>query len=74
MSNANPLNGDDFTAAAEAIRYAIRDFLEDSFFTKFDAIERWAADNDCLITHRRAWRIHDAFCEASTFAAERAAY
>jgi len=83
MSNANPLNGDDFAAAAEAIRYyrefeseedAIRDLLADCFFATFNAIERWAADNDCGITHRRAWRIHDAFCEAPTYAAERAAY
>jgi hypothetical protein len=83
MSNANPLNGDDFAAAAEAIRHyrefesyedAIWDWLTDRFFTIFKEIERWAADNDCGITHRRAWRIHDAFCEAPTFEAEREAY
>lgn len=83
MSNANPLSGDDFSAAAEAIRYyrefesdedAIRDLLAEHFFSTFNAIEHWAADNDCGITHRRAWRIHDAFCEAPTYGAERAAY
>lgn len=83
MSSTNPLNGDDFTAAAEAIRYyrefendedAIRDLLAEHFFLAFNAIEHWAADNDCGITHRRAWRIHDAFCGAMTYAAEREAY
>lgn len=83
MSNANPLNGDDFAASAEAIRYyrefeseedAIRDLLANHFFATFNAIEHWAADNDCGITHRRAWRIHDAFCEATTLAAELAAH
>lgn len=83
MSNANPLHSNDFTAAAEAISYyrefeseedAIRDLLANHFFATFNAIEHWAADNDCGITHRRAWRIHDAFCEAPTYAAEREAY
>jgi hypothetical protein len=83
MSVADPFHEDDFAAAAEAIRYyrefesdedAIWDWLTDRFFATFNEIERWAADNDCGITHRRAWRIHDAFCEAPTLAAERAAY
>lgn len=83
MSGAVAFHDDDFAAAAEAILYyrefeseedAIRDLLADHFFATFNAIERWAGANDCGITHRRAWRLHDAFCEAPTYVAERDVY
>lgn len=77
------MRGDDFAAAAEAILYyrefesdedAIRDLLANHFFAAFNEIERWAGENDCGITHRRAWRIHDTFCEAVTLTTDLAAY
>lgn len=83
MSDQRSLYGDEFVDGVAALRYfrefeteedAIRDHLAGSFFAAFNEIEKWAGDNDCVLTHRRAWRIHDAFCEARSLAAELAAF
>lgn len=82
MNDEHYLYGGEFVDGVVALRYyrefeteedAIRDLIAGVFFAKFDAIERWAGDNDSAIVHRHAWCIHDAFCEAVSLATELAA-
>lgn len=83
MSDERSLYGDEFVDGVIALRYfrefeseedAIRDHLKSSFFAAFNEIEKWAGEHDSVLIHRRAWRIHDAFCEARSLAAELAAF
>lgn len=67
------LYGDEFVDGVAAIRYirsfdtehdAKLDLVETLFLKTFNAVERWAADNDVLAAHEQAWRLHDEFCGA----------
>lgn len=83
LNEARVIYGDEFASGVEAIRRyrafeseedAIYDLLEDLFLTRFDAIQRHAADTDDLELHRHIWRIHDAFVGAPALVDMMAAY